>query len=615
MNEDLDLEVKARSFQDYVNENKKIKDILMWVWRTFLSDKNKKTFKQMLAVVLLSNLLGVLTSYYAIRTIIDGIANNSHILLVKGFIALGILLVGARFVGLWRNLLREYFFADFGAKMNDRISRLFFDKSLGMHTSEDNILNESNISKGHERLTDMVSVAIIDGPDLIGGLVVAFFALWLIQPMVALIITFMIILYLVWGGLINYRIMVEGYPIEKMWRHLNRFRKERWKNIERVKTNAKEKDELTMLKHYYGEAITLDLKLWIAVLKSWCVRAVVSISVFLGALIYGVRQVRIGNLSPGWMYPIFTLGFQVFDSLWRISDLERRIHYNLWSAGILKEALNLPVGLIFKENAIKLPKNSACRIEFDSVSYRFKDDNSPLVLSDISFTVEPEEKVAIVGTSGAGKSTLTKLLLRYMDPTGGSIKIDGHDLRDIDLNSWLSIVGYISQTPQVWNDTVRGNALYGVPMNERAMISDEYLWGQARGVQVDFGERLVNGLDTVVGERGVKLSGGQNQRLMILAAIMPNPRFMIIDEATSSLDSSTEKLVQAGLEKALSRNCGALIIAHRLSTVRPLCNKFIVIEPVNGSGGKIVGVAGSFEELYETCLQFRKLADDQEIKI
>ena len=122
-------------------------------------------------------------------------------------------------------------------------------------------------------------------------------------------------------------------------------------------------------------------------------------------------------------------------------------------------------------------------------------------------------------------------------------------------------------------------------------------------------------MDTVVGERGIKLSGGQNQRLMILAAIMKNPRFMIVDEATSSLDSSTEKLVQVGLEKALSRNCGALIIAHRLSTVRRLCNKFIVVEPVNGSGGKIVGVAKSFEELYEACPQFRKLADDQEIKI
>ena len=202
-----------------------------------------------------------------------------------------------------------------------------------------------------------------------------------------------------------------------------------------------------------------------------------------------------------------------------------------------------------------------------------------------------------------------------MDPTTGTVRIDRWNLRDIDLESWLNIVGYIPQTPQIWNDTIRGNALYGVPENVAREISDEYLWEQARSVQVDFGERLTEGLYTRIGERGIKLSGGQNQRLMILAAIMKEPRFMVIDEATSSLDSSTEKLVQAGLEKALSRNCGALVIAHRLSTVRRICDKFIVIEQVNGSGGKIVGMSKSFEELYETCPQFRRLADDQDIKI
>jgi ABC-type multidrug transport system fused ATPase/permease subunit len=409
--------------------------------------------------------------------------------------------------------------------------------------------------------------------------------------------------------------MVEGYPIDKMWRYLNRFRKERWKNIERVKSNAKEKEELFMLGNYYNEAIALDLKLWLAVLKLWCNRGVVSVFIFLGALIYGVRQVRIGNLSPGWIYPMFSLSFQVFDSLWRINDLERRVHYNLWSASILKEALSLPAGLTFKENPIVLSKNSPCRIEFDAVSYRFKENgDSPLVLSDVSFTIEPHQKVAIIGTSGAGKSTLMKLLLRYMDPTSGRIMIDGHDLRDIDLDSWLSIIGYIPQQPQIFSGTMRYNATYGLSGDKLKSVSDDYLWEQARMLQVDFGERLINGLDTMVGERGVKLSGGQSQRLMILAAVMKDPKLMVIDEATSSLDSSTEKLVQAGLDDVLSGDCSALIVAHRLSTVRK-CDKFIVIEPMNGSGGKVVGVGRSFGELFETCPQFRKLAEDQELRI
>jgi len=612
---DLDLEVKAHSFQDYVNENKKITDVLLWVWKVFLSGRSKRIVKEVLGLTLVANLLGVLTSYYAIRSILDGLFARNLNLLVLGFASLGFLHLVVRFVKSVNNIRREYFFADFGYQMNEKVSRLFFEKSLGTHTSEDNILNEANISRGFEGLRAIIVISMVDLPDLLITLSVAFVVLWFVDPVVALIVTFFIAFHLVWSGLVNYMIMTVGYPIEKKWRFLTRFRKERMKGVERMKTNAKEEEELENIRRYYNEAIVPDLKLWIKVFKLWWARGTVSIFIYLGALIYGVRQIWLGELSPGFIYPMFTLATQIFDNLWKMGDLERLIHYNLWAAENLKEALNLPVGLTFKENAIVLPANSPCRIEFNSVSYRFKDDNSPLVLSDISFTVEPEEKVAIVGTSGAGKSTLTKLLLRYMDPTGGSIKIDGHDLRDIDLNSWLNLVGYISQTPHVWNDTVRGNALYGVPASEKATISDEYLWEQAGGVQVDFGERLVNGLDTVVGERGIKLSGGQNQRLMILAAIMKNPRFMIVDEATSSLDSSTEKLVQAGLEKALSRNCGALIIAHRLSTVRRLCNKFIVIEPVNGSGGKIVGIGRSFEELFETCPQFRKLADDQEIRI
>jgi len=616
VNEDLDLEIRARKFKDYLNENKKVKDILVWVWRVFISDRGKKILKQTLVLTFLASIMGVMTSYYAIKNILDGMVLRDVSLTINGFIALSVILVAARIINSAKSIRREYFMADFGAKLTDKVSRLFFEKSLGTHTSEDNLLNESNISKGCERLSNMINIMTIDCPDLVVGLTVSFVALWFVNSVVAFIITFMIIIHLTWSGFTNYWLMMEGAPVEKKWRFLNRFTKERWKNIERVKSNAKENEELGALNKYYDEAITLDLKLWIAVLTSWCKRGIFSVFIYVGALVYGMRQIWVGHLSPGFLYPMFALSTQIFDNLWKVGDLERKIHYDLWSVGVLKEALNLPVGLSFKANAVKLSRNSPCHIEFDSVSYRFNGGNSaPLVLSDILFTIEPNEKVAIIGTSGVGKSTLMKLLLRYMDPTSGTVRIDGQDLKEINLESWLSIIGYIPQTPQIWNDTIRGNALYGMSGNITKDISDEYLWKQARSVQVDFGERLTEGLYTRIGERGIKLSGGQNQRLMILAAIMKEPRFMVIDEATSSLDSSTEKLVQAGLERALSRNCGALVIAHRLSTVRRICDKFIVVEQVNGSGGKIVGMSKSFKELYENCPQFRKLADDQDIKI
>lgn len=615
-NDDSDLEIKANSFWDYINENKKVGDIFVWIWRNFMTQQAKRMLKQIFILVFVANLIGVSVAYFAFRNIIDGLVSRNARLSVAGIILLGVLLIISRIVNSMKNIVREYFLREFGKRLNVVILKSFFEKSLGTHTREEYILNESNIRKGRERLLDMIYVATVDAPDLIVGLSIAFIMIWFVHPVVALIMTALIIIHLVLSGIVNYRIMVEGNPIEKMWRFLYRYIAERLKNIERIKTNAKGDQELQEIDDYYDQVSTLDLKLWTAVFISWLKRGMVSVLLYVAALGYGFRTIWLGKLSAGWVYPMISLCTQIFDNLWKIGDLERRIHYNLPSVNTLKEAINLPIGLEFRENAIRLPRQSPCRIEFDAVSYKYGDDsNAPFVLNDISFTIEPNEKVAIIGMSGAGKSTLMKLLLRDMDSSSGMIRIDGQDLRNIDMSSWLNLVGYIPQQSQILNGTVRYNALYGLSGKEAAKISDEYLWEQAKMLQVDFGERLSDGLDTKIGERGIKLSGGQNQRLMILSAVMKDPRFMIIDEATSSLDSSTEKLVQAGLERVLSRNCGALIIAHRLSTIRRMCDKFIVIEPVNGSGGKIVGMSRSFDELFDLCQQFRQLAQDQEIKI
>jgi ABC-type multidrug transport system fused ATPase/permease subunit len=205
-----------------------------------------------------------------------------------------------------------------------------------------------------------------------------------------------------------------------------------------------------------------------------------------------------------------------------------------------------------------------------------------------------------------------------MDPEEGSVRVGGVDLRDIALRSWTRLVGYIPQQPQVLDGTIRYNLLYGLPPEARANVTDEELWELMRKLEIDFGERLTHGLDTVVGRRGIKLSGGQAQRLMIGAAVMQRPRFMIIDEATSSLDSTTEKSVQRGLAELLEPTTSALIITHRLSTVRRLCSKFIVLTQAAqraDSSGQVEAVAGSFEDLYALSPTFRRLADDQGVPI
>jgi ABC-type multidrug transport system fused ATPase/permease subunit len=210
-----------------------------------------------------------------------------------------------------------------------------------------------------------------------------------------------------------------------------------------------------------------------------------------------------------------------------------------------------------------------------------------------------------------------RLLMRYMDPTSGTIVVDGQDLRDVRLSSWLNLIAYVPQQAQVFDGTIRDNLLYRFT-DEPARVADEELWAIMRKLKIDFGDRLTDGLDTRVGRHGIELSGGEQQRLMIGAAAMRKPIFMVVDEATASLDATTEKAVQKGLEEVLGGHMGALIITHRLSTVRRLCSKFFVLRDCEGLGpgdSQLEASAGSFEELYEISPTFRMLADDQGVVI
>lgn len=257
-------------------------------------------------------------------------------------------------------------------------------------------------------------------------------------------------------------------------------------------------------------------------------------------------------------------------------------------------------------------------VKFENVGLHFPvgEKHKLAVLGGIDFTIHPGEKVALIGPSGAGKTTIMKLLLRFQDPTEGVIYVNGDRLSDLNVSSWMEHVGYIAQQAQVFDGTIRYNLTFGLSEERQKTISDEEIWDVMRRLQIDFGARLTDGLETRVGRDGMKLSGGQAQRLMIGAAVVKKPIFMVIDEATSSLDSSTERAVQEGLQTVLQGPVGALIVAHRLSTVRTVCDRFLVIRPIEEVAegeSQIEADARSFEELYQTSSTFRRLADDQHI--
>ena len=210
-------------------------------------------------------------------------------------------------------------------------------------------------------------------------------------------------------------------------------------------------------------------------------------------------------------------------------------------------------------------------IEFTHMSYRY-DDNKSDVLKDITLRIPAGQKVGLVGHSGAGKTTVSQLLLRFADVTSGSISIDGHDIRDVTRHSLRAQIAYVPQEPLLFHRSLRENIAYGKPN-----ASDKEILRAAKQANaLEFIETLPDGLDTTVGERGVKLSGGQRQRIAIARAILKDAPILVLDEATSALDSESEKLIQDSLE-TLMKGRTSIVIAHRLSTIAKL-DRIIVLE-------------------------------------
>lgn len=223
-------------------------------------------------------------------------------------------------------------------------------------------------------------------------------------------------------------------------------------------------------------------------------------------------------------------------------------------------------------------------ITFDAASYRYPDGNMD-VLKDIRLDIPAGQKIGMVGHSGAGKSTIVQLLLRFSDVTGGAIRIDNKDIRDITQESLREAIAYVPQEPLLFHRSLRENIAYGKP----GATDKEIRSAAKKAHALEFIDQLPHGLDTTVGERGVKLSGGQRQRIAIARAILKDAPILVLDEATSALDSESEKLIQASLSE-LMKGRTAIVIAHRLSTIQKM-NRIVVLE--NGT----ISEQGTHDEL------------------
>ena len=302
-----------------------------------------------------------------------------------------------------------------------------------------------------------------------------------------------------------------------------------------------------------------------------------------GILLYGGLQVAEGKSDAGTLMSFIVSLLLLYDPVRRLSRANNEIQQGLSAAERIFEILDTPVPVTDKVNCVELEKFEH-HITFENVGLTYPQASKP-VLNGIDLTVNNGEIVALVGRSGAGKTTLANMILRFMDPTSGAIKIDGFDLRDISQNSLRQHMALVTQEIVLFNDTVLNNIAYGHETIDRERVIEVAKIANAH----EFIDKLDEKYDTLVGERGVILSGGQRQRLSLARALLKNAPILLLDEATSSLDTESERLVQQAIDK-LMHGRTVVVIAHRLSTIRN-ADKIVVLD-----GGKITQV-GSHDAL------------------
>ena len=327
-----------------------------------------------------------------------------------------------------------------------------------------------------------------------------------------------------------------------------------------VKSFAREDYEIDRFNHYLSQNLNVILK---ATRANAILTPVVEFLATIGVVLliwYGGREVINERLTAGALVAFLIYAINLSNPIKRLARLYGYLQQVLAACERVFSMMEFEPEVKDAPEASPIPPIKG-EVDFENISFSYGPD-SPEVIKEVSFTAKPGQMIALVGHSGAGKTTLANLIMRFYDVTGGAIKIDGLDIREVTQKSLREQIGIVPQETILFSGSILENIRYG-----SLKASDEEIIKAAQAAHVaEFADQLPTGYDTLVGERGMSLSGGQRQRVAIARAILKNPRILILDEATSALDTESERLVQDALD-ALLANRTSFVIAHRLSTI------------------------------------------------
>jgi len=474
--------------------------------------------------------------------------------------------------------------------------------SLSYHEKESTGNKLTKITNGIEKIINLLGNIFLEVLPVIVQLLITFITLFFVDWRFALSIILFAPLFII----ITFKSNKAIHPL----------RKDRYKNYEKasgkmgegiinintVKSFAQEEKEV---KQYFSirELIkNIGKKEWYTLLNFWIGRNLVIDLGRVSVLLIGVYSIFNNSITIGTLVFVMTLSERTYFSLYRLSRFYDRVEEGVVAVDRFLILLEEKQDIVNKENAFKA-KNIKGDIEFKNVSFSYNDAKEK-ALKNINLKIKAGETLALVGPSGGGKTTTARMIYRHYDPQLGSVFLDGRDLQDYDLYSFRKLMAIVPQEVDIFNTSVEENIAYAKPTASKKEIIQASKIANAH----EFIEKLADKYKTEVGERGVKLSGGQRQRIGIARAILSNPKILIFDEATSNLDSYSERLIQDAMDK-ITEDRTVIIIAHRLSTIKK-ADKIVVLE-----NGEIVEQGNHTElskkdgGLYAKLIKLQKLGE------